>query len=1146
MSMKRAASILSATLAGMILASVTVGLSAKKQQATNIAPNPGAEKAGTGKLPEAWSYYRNTPAEAGRTDKVSHNGKSSVFLKVTGFGDDDFACTGVSAGLTDGYKGPAAISVKPYTKYNFSFYIKGNGFTRKISVKPWGFKADGSGRDRGIPGVSVLPTDKWTRHSGSFATKGKTERVVLMFFVYGKKGRDVKKDAIFYVDDVNLSVAGPIGAEPRDIVLSDKLAVEAICLWAPNEKLYTWKDIEKKFHAGDPYVRNWVSQKMKSVRKLTDRPDSYYRGLFRPESPFGCCTITCPFHPEMFAWMPFEWSPDHPWRLVCPDCKKEGRKPYHYPNKLYPDDGKGCRPTDEVWRKTHTPEWSAKYSIPWKKWDGRTHGHIDGYAFFFLGYTQSRIFFELNWRHNILGNLCQGYVFGSKLYPAGSDEAKLADVCAAKAKVIMVTMTRAIMGDSYLRDVLGMSEADYRKAVQGLTKGPAGKPLPWKKYPGYEKRDVISDHSDSDPAHPISAIRANWRGQITRFPDRMHSGWANEWLKSYVMIQSSFTPDERKTNLAELVERVLVSEAGDAERLAGSGQKVKKGVCELGMNPHELSLRGNLAGGRAWSTLNLGMMLKDPKIIRNVVVATHRYLRPGTGYFTADGLGYETSPHYTNVALANIASTLTALNGMTEGFGPGDPFWDPKTKSLNPYLDPALERAVYSTLLSVLPDGRCAPWVDSWITEKPQMGMIKKVADATGRVPEKFKPWLDVSKDDKGKFHITLKKELTLPSYLLPANRYAVMRAGKGKDQTFVSVDWSKRTGHSHSGPFNLLLYGARREMLYDQGYLNNDTPTQHWMNCAEAHNTALVRQAGGNAARCITWRGSLRFFADTPTVKAVEVAQKGRMYQRTVTLMASGNPYVVDIFRLQGGWLHDYYIHSLGETLSVTGATLKPVADKKKSLYDVSGFKYRTSTGAKVITGISRGETNGTFTATWRDMKDWRTIPPEFDKEAVTRIRILGAPGTEILVGKSFGQRYIGERDVEQRVTVMCVRRKAEAFGKSPDAFVAVIDAVRGKDENIKQVRQLKVVSGDKAAVGVKIVRSGGVDFVLSTTSDDVATTFVDPDVEGIDIKRTLTGRLGVIRCDTGKPASLILLNGKKLSFGNKTVTTDSQDPRR
>ncbi|MCK4624515.1 MAG: hypothetical protein KAV00_04335, partial [Phycisphaerae bacterium] len=383
----------------------------------------------------------------------------------------------------------------------------------------------------------------------------------------------------------------------------------------------------------------------------------------------------------------------------------------------------------------------------------------------------------------------------TRLYPAGSDERKLAAVCARKARIIMVTMARAIMGDPYLRDVLDVDARHYRQAIQALARGPDGKPLPYKEYPGYEKRDTISDHSVNHPKHPISAVRRHWRRQITIFPDRNYAGYSRGWLKSYAMIQDSFTPAQRKAKLTDLIERLLVSKAGDAERLKKKGRELKRGVIEYGMHPYDLTIRGNLSGSIAWSNLNLGLMLHDREIVRNVAADVWYYLR---NYFTADGLGYETSPVYTRTALGNLRDTLAALNGMTEGFGPGDPFWDTKTKSLNPYLDPALSAAVYSTLLSVLPDGRCAPWVDSWIVTRTTMEYIENVANATGGVPERFKPWLNVSKDAKGKFHITLKKELTLPSYILGANRLAVMRAGAGLDQTFVSVDWSRRSGHSH------------------------------------------------------------------------------------------------------------------------------------------------------------------------------------------------------------------------------------------------------------------------------------------------------------------------------------------------------------
>jgi len=135
-------------------------------------------------------------------------------LKITGFGDDDCACTGLAVGRTDGYSGPEAILVEPNTTYHFAFYIAGYGFNRNITLKPWGFKADGSSRARGIQGMSVLPAPEWQRHAGSFKIPPGIERVALRFFVYGLHDRDVEEGATFYVDDVYLGTDPPPAPVP--------------------------------------------------------------------------------------------------------------------------------------------------------------------------------------------------------------------------------------------------------------------------------------------------------------------------------------------------------------------------------------------------------------------------------------------------------------------------------------------------------------------------------------------------------------------------------------------------------------------------------------------------------------------------------------------------------------------------------------------------------------------------------------------------------------------------------------------------------------------------------------------------------------------------------------------------------------------
>lgn len=929
----------------------------------------------------------------------------------------------------------------------------------------------------------------------------------------------------------------------RKVVIPAELKTAALFDAQSNPRL--WQEVQDSFRRGDPQTKAWVERTIRSARAWAARPDAYYEGLFRPESPFGSSTICCLFHPEMSGWVPFKWDPDHPWQLTCPLCEKEERNPTYYPNAQYPDDGHGCRPTDEVWRQTHDQAWSAKYKIPWDHWDKHTHGHIDSFAFFFTGYCQYRIFFEMNWRHGILDALAQGYLFASQLYPEGSSERQEAPLFAHKAKLIMVMMGRAIMGDAYLRQVLDLSEEQYRAGVQGLALEADGQSLPVRDFPGYEVKDNISDHSANDLEHPLGNLAISWwNNALTRFPGSA-STWGGVWLMDFAMIQSSFTPQERALKLDGIVSRLLASAPEDQAKLAASGGQVKPGAVDEGMDPYTVELAGNLAGTGAFNALNVGLMLNDPEIARNAVTSVKSYL---SSYFTSNGLGYETSPHYTQVALANLDAPLALIDGLHEGFGPGDPFWDPQSKALRPYLDPVLLADTFSSLLSVLPDGRCAPWCDSWVTEEPMLHFMGSIATRAGRVPEQYLPWLDVSRSPEGAFTLKLKANAELPSYVIEGNGVAVMHQGRGADQTFLSVDWSRATGHSHNGPFNLLVYSAGHEMLFDQGYLNNVTPTQAWMNCAEAHNTALVRTANGNDMPCVDWRGAKRFFAVTPDVKAVEVgeddavklhqglpADQKALYRRTVVLLqpepaAHALPYVVDIFRLQGGTTHEYYLHSLGNELTFSGVKVAAQADPTTTLYDLAGFTYRESTGAKVIRDLRTGSAPGNLTATWTNAVDYRSNPPESDPKTSTYAHFVGALGTEVIAGTGPGQRYIDARDVQTRTNLMCLRRQAAAYREKPDAFVAAIGFARDAVDPILAIRPL--TSAGEGAVGVCVEHRGGADYILSALSTDAPTVFTDALTHR---QFTLTEALGVVRYPQGGSRHDVLLQAIKLVVASK-----------
>ena len=170
---------------------------------TDLAPNPSVEQGDKKGKPVGWGHYENTPDEWGTTDKESHTGKRCAFLRITGFGDDGYACTGLAVGRTDGYSGREGIRAEPNATYHFSFHAAGYGFKREVTVQPWGFKADGTGRDRSVKGVGLLPTPEWQRYAGSFKTPAGVERVALMFFVYSLEDRDAEAGATLYVGNTS-------------------------------------------------------------------------------------------------------------------------------------------------------------------------------------------------------------------------------------------------------------------------------------------------------------------------------------------------------------------------------------------------------------------------------------------------------------------------------------------------------------------------------------------------------------------------------------------------------------------------------------------------------------------------------------------------------------------------------------------------------------------------------------------------------------------------------------------------------------------------------------------------------------------------------------------------------------------------------
>ena len=308
-------------------------------------------------------------------------------------------------------------------------------------------------------------------------------------------------------------------------------------IWIDDAPFETFR---QRFEAGDAAVRQRVDAAIASAETWAAKPDAWFLSTIWDREPCGILTFACPIHPfKVRYYSPFEWSLEDPWRLHCPYCREEGRAYDYYPNPRYPDDGDGCFPTDEVWREDHDAAWSRAHNgIPWDRWDGEVHGYVEPTnAFYSRGVCWMNAFRALS--GEVLRGLGEAYHFSTKM--RGDAAAGLR--YAHKAKVILVTLSRAFLGDAYLAAVLGTGEGDFRSRLKGFYEPgtEAGR------YPGYRLYS-IDDNVMGDPKRPLEEADSR-RGlrAASRYPGPWNwkASEAESLMTGYGLIAEAFTQGER-------------------------------------------------------------------------------------------------------------------------------------------------------------------------------------------------------------------------------------------------------------------------------------------------------------------------------------------------------------------------------------------------------------------------------------------------------------------------------------------------------------------------------------------------------------------------------------------------------------------------
>ena len=335
--------------------------------------------------------------------------------------------------------------------------------------------------------------------------------------------------------------------------------------------------------------------------------------------------------------------------------------------------------------------------------------------------------------------------------------------------------------------------------------------------------------------------------------------------------------------------------------------------------------------------------------------------------------------------LHNLRQTLA---GHTPSYGDTPPdlkSYPPPEPAFNGPDYDALERLVAR---SSDPDvGAMLSWIAGGDVDKLRAGSPSPLGplDAALSLPR----WL-IFHGKPGPFPAP--KAAALSSDFFGQKGLAILRAGEGAEAQAVLMRFGPSLNHGHLDDLNLNYVARGRELTYDLGYKLGSTHTQvGWAKQTASHNVVVVNETSQLQAGLTG--GDLLLFGDLPRIKLAEAssplsyAKVGSVtqYRRTVALIGEGSGiYLIDLFRVEGGSQHDWFLHAGTETVGLAGLTLGPEekgslagpdiawGDQQGNDGDIKGHPNKPYwnppplNGYGFLTKVRRGKPPGAWSADW------------------------------------------------------------------------------------------------------------------------------------------------------------------------------------
>ena len=524
---------------------------------------------------------------------------------------------------------------------------------------------------------------------------------------------------------------------------------------------------------------------------------------------------------------------------------------------------------------------------------------------------------------------------------------------------------------------------------------------------------------------------------------------------------------------------------------------------------HWEGINNKVAGCRE-GEVALGRFLGVPGYVHRGVEGFEPYLK---GFFNFDGSTAEGSSYYL-YAVANVRNLPEVAHGYSD-----PPTYEGKDRydNLNLYEPGGPYHTVLrARTLMTLPDGRLPHTADAreGPSDWPYPAWIHNLGLV--RLGDDFAPFV---RPDTGDAFALFNRPAELacappppvrdrffPGWLLAIfnTGYAGMFPSDLSGTATFLMNFYQPEGHDHPDALNIAMNVEGVEVLSDLGYIG-DHPLNASIRSTLKHNLVVVDEQE-QLPRDRRPPGNLQLLSTLPATKVIEADcaayEQAETYRRSCLMIHSGAgpAYLVDLFRVMGGSVHDYAIHGEGRI------SAPPAQDRPVPLDERPGVL------GEDIERLRAGVPEGQWTVSWTD------------GGMTMRARML-SPVDEIIVGEGPGQRHHSE--IGARNDYLFARKAESGNGNT---FVAVIDHFR-QDPDVSDVQPLCLPNDASGPVALRIGRRKGDDTVIQTL-DQRDRTYDDV---------TFAGRVAVYtRCEDGRQ-SLFLTEASRFVSPDLAVALEA-----